>query len=258
MKVQLAKTSSKVAAKSGSLAESGSKKVQKKVDQSSENSPGKVGAMRKKFLADQRKATLSKNKEKETGDNVNNTLPSISSIISGWATLKTNPSADIDPLMKEKLKVKEKNRAMIKSEQCGEIGSSYKVCPSPKDDVKLATTATLKKPPRRDAPKKLVVQEENLPKEVQQEDAMEAAEERRKERGASRRALELMEKTVQVEDNFQLMADFEMLTGCSVHNGFGPELGLRQLQTGKVLSRSGFSRRCGETGIQRMRGLLLS
>ncbi|CAI9115262.1 OLC1v1016115C1 [Oldenlandia corymbosa var. corymbosa] len=147
----------------------GSKKVQKKVDQSSENSPGKMGAMRKKFLADQRKATLSKNKEKETG---------------------------IDPLMKEKLKVKEKNRGMIKSEQCGENGSSYKECSSPKDDVKAATTATLQKPPRRDAPKKLVVQEENLPKEVQQEDAMEAAEERRKERGASRRSLELMEKTV--------------------------------------------------------------
>ncbi|CAI9115263.1 OLC1v1016116C1 [Oldenlandia corymbosa var. corymbosa] len=157
----------------------------------------------------------------------------VSKKTAGMATLKTNPK----PLMTEKLK--EKNRGMVKSEQCGEIGSSNKLCSSAKDDcfgaptLKSATTATLKKPPRRDAQKKLV-QEENLPKEFQQKDPLEAAEKRRKEREASRRSLELMERTVQVDDNFQLMADFEMLTGCSIHNGFGPEMGLRQLQTGKV------------------------
>ncbi|CAI9098703.1 OLC1v1035394C1 [Oldenlandia corymbosa var. corymbosa] len=271
MKVQLA---SKVAAEARCLVESNSdsKKVPKKVNGSSKKlapkskkqekkNPSRVGALRKKFLADQRKATLSKNKEKETEDDdiMKTTLfCSESSITSRRkrkicssmtnspevedfrasrkkarvATLEnSHPMAIKDEPLKENLK--EKNMGgMIKSKQCcGVIGSSCNmVCSSLKVDcsgapiAKPVTTATLKRPPRRDAPKKLV-QETNmvLPKKVTEEDPEEAAERLRREREASRQALELMELNADVYDNFQVMQDFMELTGCRVFDGFGPD-----------------------------------
>ncbi|CAI9115266.1 OLC1v1016119C1 [Oldenlandia corymbosa var. corymbosa] len=108
------------------------------------NSPNCKKDLRLSTMKVQLAKTSSKAAAKSREHNINNTLPSMSSIISsgkrkissimtspededfrvseksnGVATLKSNPKADIDPLMKEKLK--EKNMAMVKSEQCGEM-----------------------------------------------------------------------------------------------------------------------------------------
>ncbi|CAI9098702.1 OLC1v1035393C1 [Oldenlandia corymbosa var. corymbosa] len=145
------------------------------------------------------------------------------------ATLKSShPMALKHEPLKENLKEKNMGR-MIKSGQCGVIGSSCNMaCSSPKvycfgaPIAKPATTATLKRPPRRDAPKKLV-QEANiiLPKEAKKEDPKEATVRLRREREASRQTMELMEQNADVEYNFRVMLDFAKLMGCCVFDGFG-------------------------------------